>query len=125
MINLTKFSHYKKVSKKWGTEYWLVNSYLPSYCAKLLVLNPGYKCSLHCHHLKTETFVVLEGVVNLRLLINDREEKLVLIEGQHFTLHPHEYHQFSSSAPAVILEVSSFHDDNDVQRLEESGPVNA
>lgn len=113
----------KIVKKVWGKEIWLVNNEL--YCAKLLSIDPGAKTSVHCHHKKQETFYGLEGAVAL------------IIEGKTYDLNPNarpktilpgEFHQFVSMAEradgdeawAIILEVSTHHDDSDVERRTES-----
>jgi len=51
----------KKVKKIWGSEEWLVNNEL--YCCKILNLKKGYRCSIHYHKDKDETFYVLKGIV--------------------------------------------------------------
>lgn len=126
-INLAKFSHYKKVSKLWGTEYWLTNVIDIGYCAKFLEVLPGFKCSLHCHKAKTETFFVLTGRVRLEMIgLDGQKSEFVLEEGEHVMVYPNEYHRFSSasvSESVLILEVSSFHDDADVYRLEDSRAI--
>lgn len=116
--------NFKNVEKVWGTEIWLVNN--ERYCAKLLTIKPGYQCSLHYHPIKKETFIVLDGGVNLELgMSNDTSygtTHTFLVAGESWTLEPNTPHRFSSytDSPAVILEISSTHSDDDVVRLEES-----
>lgn len=120
----------KKVEKKWGTEFWLVNTEL--YCSKILELNPGWMCSTHSHPIKTETFIVLRGEVFLDLMngprLVDENTKLyysrhVLKPGQSFLLKPNWRHRFSSKDGATILEVSTQHLDSDTVRIEESRQI--
>ena len=103
------------VEKKWGEEIWLVNNDL--YCAKLLCLEENWECSYHCHPKKQETFMCIEGYVTLN------------IEGKDYALYPFtraktifpgEKHKFRGMTSAVILEVSSHHEDDDVIRFSES-----
>lgn len=126
-VDLSKFNHYKRVAKLWGQEYWLCNSTDPDYCAKFLEIQPGYRCSLHCHHIKTETFIILQGKILLKMIGKDGyTSQLLLTEGEHVMVYPNEYHQFSSASvgePALILEISSYHDDDDVYRLEDSSKI--
>ena len=105
------------VSKVWGFEIWVVNRV--EYCGKLLLLNKNATSSYHCHRLKTETFYCLEG------------QALLTIEGTEYdlnpvarakTITPGEFHSFKGLAKTVLLEVSTHHDDTDVERKTESKP---
>ena len=117
---------YPNVPKLWGTEIWLVNN--DQYCAKFLIINPGYQCSLHMHPVKKETFFVMTGDVVLETGYKNDAGKVigttqeVLNAGDSRTILPGEYHRFKSATPeqAVILEISTTHDDADVVRLEDS-----
>lgn len=118
---------FKTVEKVWGQEIWLVNN--ERYCAKLLHINAGWQCSLHMHPIKKETFIVLDGGVLLEVLGTEIPgavgENTYLVAGETYTLEPGTYHRFSSytDEPAVVLEISSTHSDDDVVRLEESRPL--
>ena len=105
----------KIVAKKWGKELWLVNTNL--YCAKVLVVNRGRECSYHCHKVKTETFIGLEGIGKLNI---NGEEFDLSPHARGKTIFPGEYHSFKALTKLRILEVSTHHDDNDVHRLTES-----
>ena len=110
-------------NKLWGHEVELVNN--ESYCAKFLVLKPGYQCSLHCHKVKKETFIVYEGVVELEVLdLEGYKSVNRLEEGDSYTLEPQYYHRFSTPAGATILEISTPHSDSDVYRLVDSRKLN-
>jgi len=126
-MNLEDFSQHHQVEKAWGREIWLENN--PLYCAKFLVVNPGWECSLHCHNVKTETFIVLEGTMNLRTIdLEGHQQNKTLAAGEKHTMFPGHYHQFSSSSravPALLLEVSTQHRDADVRRLIESRKLDA
>lgn len=124
MFNLDAFQGYPTVQKVWGREIILTNK---SYCAKFMVLNAGFRCSLHRHLRKDETFFVLQGIIGVEWGTNPA---LMHIEykgpGDPLPLLPGTYHRFwqASDDQAIMLEVSSHHDDADVERLEESGPFN-
>ena len=125
-MNLEDFKDYVHVPKLWGVEIWLTN--IPSYCAKFLALNDGYQCSLHRHLRKTETFFVLEGSVNLDIKTGPDQKDMQTIRleaGQNWHLPTGVFHRFSTAAPggAIILEVSTLHDDLDVERLEDSRAI--
>ena len=123
-MNLEDFKDYPHVPKIWGEEIWLTNT--PMYCAKFLALKDGYQCSLHRHLQKTETFFVLEGAVNLevqtcsdqRLLSTNRLET-----GENYHIPVGD--RFSTARPggAIILEVSTEHDDLDVERRADSRTI--
>lgn len=123
MIDLTRFDGYARHDKVWGYEVWLHNS--PLYCAKLLVISPGMQCSLHRHRVKTETFFVLQGEVRIELGLAT-EHKTV---GDSVHVPVGTWHRFGNPNTSdfgdqvILLEVSSHHDDADVERFEESGPI--
>lgn len=105
------------VSKAWGEEYWVVNN--DKYCMKLLHLHPGYQCSLHYHKVKDETFIVIAG--NVRLEKNDFTHHMS--DSQKLRIAPGDVHRFSSYTGALIIEVSTHHDDADSYRIEESRKI--
>lgn len=105
----------KQVEKKWGSELWVVNT--PEYCGKLLYLRQNAECSYHYHPIKQETFYCMQGQVDL------------LVWTKHYQLNPYadpvtiepgEKHSFFGNTDAVIMEVSTHHDDKDVVRETES-----
>ena len=109
----------KKVDKVWGRELWFTNT--PWFCSKLLVLNGGYESSRHYHTNKIEEFVVLDGVVHLEL----PDQTKIMQPGDRHLIHPETEHKFSSVGPALIFEFSTHHDEADVTRLTDSGPIDA
>jgi len=121
-VNLSDFKDYIHVPKVWGEEIWLTNS--DKYCAKFLELSSGYQCSLHRHLIKDETFFVLEGTVDLEIQTgtNQKFKQTVRLEaGENYHIPVGVFHRFSSGySGALILEVSTKHDDMDVERLEDS-----
>lgn len=121
MFDLSQWAGYVHIDKVWGTEIILDNN--PHYCAKWLVIKPGFACSLHRHHIKRETFHVIEGRVGIEFgsdAATLRMEAKDVGDGMH--VPPGLFHRFWSMMPerAILLEVSSHHDDADVERLEES-----
>lgn len=110
------------VKKEWGSEKWLVNE--PEYCAKILEITPGFKCSLHRHEIKKETFIVQQGVVRLEQRgVRGEAIDEMLVEGDSRTIMPRTPHRFSSHTGATILEVSTHHSDSDVVRYTDSGKI--
>lgn len=119
-MNLDHFEGYPVTKKLWGEERLLINA---DYCAKLLIIEPGFTCSVHRHRTKDETFFVLEGTVGIEA---GTDPAFLHVEfkgvGDCRRMLPGTYHRFwsSQSERAILLEVSSHHDDADVDRLQES-----
>lgn len=112
-----------EVEKKWGREEWLVNE--PEYCAKWLFLKMGHGMSLHRHLVKTETLMVMEGACFYEIRAQELR-KGVLKVGDALRILPGDWHSLwlpvdiDNAYWCKILEVSTHHDDADVQRLRES-----
>lgn len=105
------------VQKRWGTEHIICNN--DKYCGKILTVSPGWKCSYHRHPIKAETFFVLFGI-GVVVLMGD--EKIVM-PGDIIDIPTGAYHEFAAfdrQLSLSLIEVSSPHSDNDVQRLSES-----
>jgi mannose-6-phosphate isomerase-like protein (cupin superfamily) len=105
----------KRVDKVWGHEEWIVNNEL--YCGKFLYLNKDWKCSLHYHKNKDETFYILSGKVSLEI---DGKTK-ILHPGQAERILPYMKHRFTGTVDSVIIEFSTHHEEDDSYRIEESG----
>ena len=114
----------KRIQKTWGWELVICNS--EKYCGKLLLLENGKTSSLHYHNQKHETFHVLEGEcfieVNGKTWRGKPGLTLVIEPGV-----PHRfYREWENPEPqgfCKILEVSTFHSDEDVVRIKPSGNV--
>lgn len=113
------------VEKTWGEERWIRND--EHYCVKEMVLNPGFRCSLHYHPKKTETFYCIRGKVSVDLQegVNVHEGARTLLAGDWLHLPAGTVHRFQAvgGGRAVLLECSTFHADDDVYRFELSGQV--
>jgi D-lyxose ketol-isomerase len=113
------------VDKEWGFEQVVCNEL--EYCAKFLHVKPGKKCSLHYHSIKKETFHLMSGSVEVETRQKNVEGKMAtfLVELpahlKQITIMPGTPHRFSSQEGAILLEISTHHDDADVVRLEPSG----
>ena len=62
---------HKIVKKVWGHEEWIINR---DYCGKKLILKKGFRCSIHHHKVKDETFYIIKGKV---LLEADGKEQVM------------------------------------------------
>jgi len=112
------------VKKEWGDEYWIINT--PDKCFKLMLIQPGKMGSLHHHLQKEESFRVLRGTLyvdkqayqfsktfanGIKIGVNDPP---VVIKKQIV-------HRFYTiNEPCLVLEESTFHDDEDTFRIEAS-----
>lgn len=106
----------KIVKKEWGEERWLVNR---NYCGKLLILKKDYRCSLHYHKNKDETFYVNKG----RVLMEVGNEKRVMVPGDVQRIEPGTLHRFTGLENSEIIEFSTHHEDSDSYRKEPSGKI--
>lgn len=109
------------VAKAWGTERWLVDT--PEYGAKVLTLRGGWQSSLHRHGRKDETFVCVDGIVVVETAeeLGDTPSRARLIAGLSAPLRitPGTWHRFwAEGEAAVVVEVSTAIDDDDVERAE-------
>jgi len=78
---------------------------------------------MHRHLLKDETFYVREGAIRLEV---GEEEPIILRPSDEFRIAPGTWHRFANHpkwAMALVIEVSTHHDDADVERRELSGPI--
>ena len=119
------FAQYKRVSKAWGVEYWIVNT--GEYCGKALVVNAGWQCSLHYHAKKHETFWVITGGgwVEHRMQVPSSGRWFLGREevGVHsvLTIERGEPHRFGTECGMTLVEFSTHHEDEDSYRIEPSG----
>jgi quercetin dioxygenase-like cupin family protein len=102
--------------KVWGEERWIVNR---EYCGKVLVLNRGFRCSIHHHKIKDETFYINKGKVLLEL----NDDIRVMVPGDVQLIMPNEKHRFTGLEDSEIIEFSTHHREDDSYRDVESGEV--
>ena len=102
-------------NKVWGREEWIVNT--PLYCMKKLYLHEGYKCSMHHHKIKDETFIIETGIVGME--VNGVYK--VMLPGDKIHIPPNTEHRFWGLKHSSIVEVSKQHLEDDSYRSEPSG----
>jgi mannose-6-phosphate isomerase-like protein (cupin superfamily) len=100
--------------KRWGTEQWIVNN--DEYCGKKLNLNRGWRCSMHYHKKKMETFYIFAGTVLLETVEGNQTVERVLKPGDKFDVPRGLKHRFTGITDAVIFEFSTHHEDDDSYR---------
>jgi len=104
-----------KIDKVWGYEIWVVNS--TKYCGKRLILNKGWRCSLHYHKVKDETFLIASG----KVLMEVNGGVFVMNPGDSIRVKPLTHHRFGGLEDSEIIEFSTHHEENDSYRVELSG----
>lgn len=109
----------EEVDKQWGRELWVANNRDEDYCAKLLYINAGHQFSYHFHHNKHETFYLLEGECQLHWIDTEvGEERMIPLEqGVPMEIPRLMPHSAEAITDCVILEVSTFHQDDDSFRV--------
>ena len=111
----------KMVPKVWGSEKWIVNR---DYCGKMLLLTKGFRCSMHYHKEKDETFYLLNGSVLMEVEDDDGKIHDYIMEpGETQLIRPCQKHRFTGLEDSRILEFSTHHEDGDSYRKELSGEV--
>jgi len=117
------FQFIRSNEKVWGREDVFADT--GSYCGKLMRLNKGYRCSIHKHLEKDETFHILSGLVRLEIFNDDQTQTEVhmMRPGDSFRILPGTYHRFTGLADSAFVEVSSKDSAADNVRLTASGPA--
>ena len=112
----------KKVDKEWGYEIWLANNKDENYCAKILFIEKNKSTSMHYHIKKHETMYVLRG----KLLIDGLAERhtqshkysILVEQGQSVEIERGRAHKLiAHHEDLMIVEASTFHEDEDSHRL--------
>lgn len=123
----------KVIPKVWGQEEIIANS---SYCQKRMTLERGYRCSIHYHRDKDETFVVESGMMLLEIEEepvfprNGKEcktlKQILMKPGDAINIRPFTAHRFTGLEERTIFYESSTHDESgDSIRITESEKVPA
>ena len=105
---------FRTVPKVWGREEWFFNS--EAYCMKKLVVNQRGRVSEHYHKNKHETFTLLNGLLYMDLSGNAGEGHMIMRPGHTLPLIPGTKHSFTGLTDCVIIESSSYHEDEDSYR---------
>lgn len=109
------------VKKVWGHEEWIVNN--SKYCGKKLVLKKGFRCSMHKHDIKDETFYMLSGKVLMETDYLGKKENRIMTVGDIIHIKIGMWHRFSGITDSEIMEFSTFHMEKDSIRRESSGKI--
>tara|TARA_R100001377_G_scaffold475_1_gene488 strand:- start:1102 stop:3006 length:1905 start_codon:yes stop_codon:yes gene_type:complete len=96
----------KTVYKPWGKELWLELN--DKYCYKRIHINAGTKTSYQYHENKLETNYIIQGTAEV-WLENDEGvvEKMLMKEGDFFTVTPPKKHRVIAITDIILQEVST------------------
>ena len=104
--------------KGWGRELWIYNS--EKFCGKILVFEPGKKCSWHYHNIKDEVFFLQSGRIKLTYgEVDDRSlaTTIILEPGDSFHVPPGLRHQMEGLEFSELYEISTTHIESDSIRV--------
>lgn len=118
------------VEKNWGHETWFANDEQNNYCGKELVFRRGHRCSMHRHLVKDEVFFITQGLFLIEYSTEEDGSNLqrkIVSVGENFHVPTRMWHRMTAIARDVdtskLTEVSTFHRDEDVERLETGGAI--
>ena len=100
-----------RVEKSWGYEEILENG---AYCMKLLVYTKPIASSLHYHEWKRESFYCASGTFNLELGDGPPQP---FNAGCAVTIPSGTRHRLRCIVPGVVVEASTYDDQDDCVRL--------
>jgi mannose-6-phosphate isomerase-like protein (cupin superfamily) len=107
-----------RTEKPWG--YELLWSHTDHYAGKVIHINAGHRLSLQYHEQKSESILVLSGMLLLHLDRGDDARIIELAPGDSYEISVGDIHRFAAPADTdvEIIEVSS-PELEDVIRLED------
>jgi hypothetical protein len=103
-FNLNTFE--KRIEKPWGYEELV--EYNKNYVVKKLFMKEGHSCSTQYHELKTETIMILKGI--LRIYIGNEIKSLDFKdykEGEYITINPYTIHKMMGVSDCIYMETST------------------
>ena len=108
----------KEVEKPWGKETWLV--YNDRYALKLIFIAKGKRLSLQYHKIKTESWYILKGLLEITL----GEETFQASPGEVFHIPNGMIHRLKAIEDSEIIEVSTPELDDVVRVEDDFGRLN-
>jgi len=95
-----------RIDKPWGYEELIEHN--SSYVVKKLFMKKGHNCSIQYHELKTETIVVLKGILNIYIGSTlETLEKKEYTAGDTVTIYPYTVHRMEGVEDCLYLETST------------------
>jgi len=105
-IDFNLKNYEKRIEKPWGYEELV--EYNKNYVVKKLFMKENHSCSTQYHELKTETIVVLNGI--LRIFIGSDINSLEFKDynqGDYITIKPYTIHKMMGMTDCLYLETST------------------
>lgn len=103
--------------RPWGT--WEVIAVGPHYAVKRIVVRPGQRLSLQRHALRSEHWVIVDGLARVTL----GTEVLSLSPGEHVAIGCGDTHRIENPGTAALVFIEVQHgerlDENDIERLQD------
>lgn len=101
------------IPKGWGGEKIITNN--EKYCGKILYIMKGYRCSLHYHQIKDETFFIYSGKIKVsysddieRMRKKEGMLQMIVLEaGDTFHIPPNRVHQMIALEDTELFEFST------------------
>ena len=112
-----KKKNQKTIDKGWGTEIIIHDN--ERYCVKKLDIQKGGQCSLHFHKKKEESFLVLEGELQMTMVKNSVTNQINLTAGQSIDIPIEMPHQFKALTRCIVIEASNEDFEEDLIRIED------
>lgn len=106
------------ISKPWGKEELL--DVQNKYVVKRLFMKKRCRCSLQYHKKKTETIIVIDGILLIHL---DDRIISVLRPGEYMTILPGRKHRMEGSTDVTYMEVSTPELDDVVRLRDDYGRI--
>lgn len=102
----------------WGLETVVHNN--SKYCVKILDVEKGRECSLHYHKQKEESFLVLEGQLEIIFEHGGQAKNIVLDKGESIDIPEYMPHKFLALEDSRVLEASNQDlEENDLIRIKD------
>lgn len=110
---------FKKIEKPWGYEELIECN--DKYVVKKLFMKKGHSCSIQYHELKTETIIVLNGVLNI-YTGNDIDNLSIkkYCTGESITIYPYTIHRMEAEDDDALYIETSTNELWDVIRLKDN-----
>jgi|UniRef100_A0A6C0CW42 quercetin dioxygenase-like cupin family protein len=97
---------FTKIEKPWGYEELIECN--DKYVVKKLFMKKGHSCSIQYHELKTETIIVLNGLLNIYIgsTVDTLNEK-IYSHGETVTIKPYTVHRMEAVEDCTYIETST------------------
>jgi quercetin dioxygenase-like cupin family protein len=97
---------FTKFEKPWGYEELIECN--DRYVVKKLFMKKGHSCSIQYHELKTETIIVLNGLLNIYIgdTVDTLNEK-IYSPGETVTIKPYTVHRMEAVEDCTYIETST------------------